>query len=90
MSGEPRPDSRTLHTPPGGILTREVGAITGEVEVALVWAGTYTVAEVRYAGADEWYTVTGDANSLTISEVVKRLADDPGLDADGNPKASQL
>ena len=32
------PETRFFTTPPGGIMTREVGAITGEVEA---WAATY-------------------------------------------------
>ena len=91
MSGDNRPDGlRSFETPPGGILTREVGAITGEVEIRTSWAGTHAVAEVRYVDADEWYTVAGLPGSMIPFEVMQHLAADPGVDADGNPVPSRL
>lgn len=43
----------------GGVMTEEVGAATGDLEVATrPKAGSLEVA-VRYVGADEWYTVEG-------------------------------
>lgn len=55
-------DRRTVFTPPrGGVMTREVGVITGELELhttADPSDGTLTV-RVRYAGAGEWYTAPG-------------------------------
>ena len=44
----------------GGVMTEEAGAITGDLELL-----TRSVSEgrlealVRYAGAEEWYTVSG-------------------------------
>ena len=45
---------------PGGVMTDDVGVVTGELELrtACDERGALAVA-VRYAGADEWYTVTG-------------------------------
>jgi hypothetical protein len=41
-------------------LTDEVGAVTGDLEIAtrMLNAGLLDI-RVRYAGAEEWYTVTG-------------------------------
>ena len=45
----------------GGVMTEEAGAITGELELLTrpVEAGGALEALVRYAGAEEWYTVSG-------------------------------
>ncbi|MCP2262085.1 hypothetical protein LX15_005817 [Streptoalloteichus tenebrarius] len=44
---------------PGGVMTDEVGVITGDLELRTRCdrAGAVTV-EVRYAGADEWYRLS--------------------------------
>ncbi|GAB2905707.1 hypothetical protein [Streptomyces mayteni] len=46
--------------PRGGVMTREVGVITGELELHTAAGddGTLTL-RVRYAGAAEWYTIDG-------------------------------
>ena len=42
-------------------MTDEVGAVTGDLEIAtrMLNAGLLDV-RVRYAGAEEWYTTTGN------------------------------
>jgi hypothetical protein len=52
--------SSTLTATPDGVMTNEVGVITGDLELHTTCAedGTLELA-VRYAGADEWYTVQG-------------------------------
>lgn len=49
-----------LVAPPGGVMTDEVGVITGELELCTTCAedGSVTVL-VRYAAALDWYAVTG-------------------------------
>ena len=46
----------------GGVMTEEAGAVTGDLELLTrpseVEEGAVDVL-VRYAGADEWYTVSG-------------------------------
>jgi hypothetical protein len=46
----------------GGVMTEEAGAITGDLELltrpSAAEEGPIDVL-VRYAGADEWYTVSG-------------------------------
>lgn len=49
---------------PGGVMTDEVGVITGELTLRTEYAdGTVTV-RVQYKDADEWYTVTGAKTPL--------------------------
>lgn len=50
----------TFNASPDGVMTNEVGVITGEVELHTSCAedGTLDLA-IRYAGADEWYTIQG-------------------------------
>jgi len=54
--------SSPVIAPPGGLMTDEVGVITGELELrtACHEDGSLTVL-VRYAGALDWYAVTGTA-----------------------------
>lgn len=79
-------EARSVQTPPGGIMTDEVGAITGPVELFL----DHGVARVRYEGAIEVYRVSGDAGDLSLDEVVARLTADPGTGEDGNPRSTSL
>jgi hypothetical protein len=77
----------------GGVMTEEAGAITGELEL-LTYPGEggegSMEALVRYAGAKEWYTVSGsplpaygeDHGSLH-EEVLERLTT-PGPTQSGN------
>lgn len=49
-----------LVAPPGGVMTDEVGVITGELELCCRCAEDGSVSvRVRYAGALDWYTVSG-------------------------------
>ena len=84
----------------GGVTTEEVGAVTGELEVATYpRAGGIIEVAVRYAGADEWYTVEGspiaanDAGELSYSElherVVKHLTT-PRIIVEGNEESASL
>ena len=44
---------------PGGVMTDEVGVVTGDLTLrSEVADGTY-VLKVQYKDAEEWYTVTG-------------------------------
>ncbi|APU44875.1 hypothetical protein BSL84_32420 [Streptomyces sp. TN58] len=45
---------------PGGVMTDEVGIVTGPLTVRTTVAGGGLVRfEVQYKDADEWYTLTG-------------------------------
>jgi hypothetical protein len=57
---------------PGGVMTDEVGVVTGDLTVRTEYADGYVTLRVRYKDADEWYAVTGG---------VAPLADAAGLEA---------
>ena len=83
----------TFASTAGGVMTEEAGAITGELEL-LTYTGeggdSRLEVLVRYAGAKEWYTVSGsplpaygeDHGSLH-EEVLARLTT-PGPTESGN------
>ncbi len=51
--------SSPLTAAPGGVMTDEVGVITGELELRTTRDPDGTLAvEVRYAGALDWYRVS--------------------------------
>ncbi|MCP2166186.1 hypothetical protein [Goodfellowiella coeruleoviolacea] len=57
--------SSPFHAGPGGVMTDEVGVITGDLELRTVVTGDgVLVAKVRYAGADEWYRLRGGSCRL--------------------------
>jgi hypothetical protein len=84
-------------------MTEEVGAVTGELEVATrPLAPEDITVTVRYAGADEWYTVEGSPIELgkasglppsktrELHEHVVRHLTTPGKVVDGNEQATSL
>ncbi len=92
----------TVTSTTGGVMTKEVGAVTGELEVVTRHRGEGFEVAARYAGADEWYTVEGspiepdNASSLPLSElrdlherVVRHLIT-PGKVVEGNEQATSL
>ena len=59
-------DSRTadLVAGPGGVMTDEVGVVTGDLTLKTeLSAGTVTL-RIQYKDADEWYAVTGGTAAL--------------------------
>lgn len=44
---------------PGGVMTEEVGVVTGDLTVRTELDSLSVVVRVRYRDAAEWYTVTG-------------------------------
>ena len=43
---------------PGGVMTDDVGVITGDLELRTTLTDNAVAVEVRYAGADEWYRLS--------------------------------
>lgn len=65
------PLSSTFVSTTGGVMTDEVGAITGELELLTrpTPDGSAVEAIVRYAGAQDLYTVSGSpVRTATLSE----------------------
>ena len=50
---------------PGGVMTDEVGVITGDVTLVTDVAGDEVTMTVQYKDAAEWYHVTGGKFTLT-------------------------
>ncbi len=48
----------------GGVMIKEAGAVTGDLQIATRAGGDTLEVSVRYAGAEEWYTVKGSPISL--------------------------
>lgn len=83
-------------------MTKEVGAVTGELEVATRPRAEDIEVVVRYAGADEWYTVEGgpfeleNVANLSPSELrelherILRHLKTPRTFVEGNEEATSL
>jgi hypothetical protein len=50
---------------PGGVMTNEVGVITGDLTLRTEYAAGKVTVHVQYREADEWYVVTGGRAKLT-------------------------
>lgn len=53
--------TKDIVAPPGGVMTDEVGAVTGDLTLAPFVDGDHVKLKVQYKGADEWYIVTDTA-----------------------------
>jgi hypothetical protein len=94
----PREDEirSTFSSTTGGVMTKEAGAVTGDLEISPRAEGDALEVLVRYAGAEEWYTVENSPISLSnkappntdeLSELHQRVLDhlmSPGRVVDGN------
>jgi hypothetical protein len=65
-------DQRTsdLVAKPGGVMTDEVGAITGELTLRTEVADGTVVHHVQYKDADEWYVVTDSRRPFGPDETI--------------------
>jgi hypothetical protein len=76
-------------------MTEEAGAITGELDLLCRPGADGLHLAVRYAGADEWYTVSGSPVQVqgnsddAMGRVVGHLST-PGPVVDGNERAVTL
>jgi hypothetical protein len=53
-----------ITTGPGGVMTDEVGVVTGELTLRTEVDGGNVVLRVQYKDAAEWYTVSGGKAKL--------------------------
>jgi hypothetical protein len=59
---------------PGGVMTDEVGAVTGDLTLRTELAEDGAVRVlVQYVGADEWYRVTDSPTSLPAGTTLETL-----------------
>jgi hypothetical protein len=96
MTGPTGGESRSTFTSTtGGVMTEEAGAITGELDLLCRPGADGLHVAVRYAGADEWYTVSGSPVRIqgnpddAMGRVVGHLST-PGPVVDGNERAVTL
>ena len=75
----------------GGVMTEEAGAVTGDLELLTrPGEGGALEALVRYAGAGEWYTVSGSPvaaggeDHRALHEAALARLTTPGPVKDGN------
>jgi hypothetical protein len=92
----------TIMSTTGGVMTKEVGAVTGELEVVTRYRVEDIEVTVRYVGAEEWYTVKGspvelyNARGLPLADLhelhehVLRHLTTPGKVVEGNEQATSL
>ena len=84
----------TFTSTTGGVMTEEAGAITGELELRCRPGPEGLHVAVGYAGADDWYTVSGSpvqagGEDETPERVLRHLRT-PGPVVDGNEGAVTL
>lgn len=97
MTAPPTADEfrSTFTSTTGGVMTEEAGAVTGELDLSCRPEADGLRVEVRYAGADEWYTVSGSPVRIQGSpgdapgQILRHLST-PGPVVDGNEKAVTL
>lgn len=65
MTGDAEDLRSTFDSTTGGVMTDEVGAITGELELRTRIEDEALTASVRYAGVEEWYSVAGSPIRFT-------------------------
>ncbi|MGK5679668.1 hypothetical protein [Actinoplanes sp. URMC 104] len=58
-AAEPEPKSTDIVAGPGGVMTDEVGVVTGDLTLRTEMADSEVIVRVQYKDADEWYAVTG-------------------------------
>lgn len=79
--------SSKITTKRSGVMTSEVGTITGDLEVTTDVKDGKTEVLVAYAGAKDVYHVKGQPleGEVAHEEVLDRLSTEPGDDEYGNP-----
>jgi hypothetical protein len=70
---------------PGGVMTDEVGVITGELTLRSELDGEKLTLSVQYREADEWYLLTGGKATLkdpadldAVHQIVVGILNRPG------------
>jgi hypothetical protein len=59
---------------PGGVMTDEVGVVTGELTLETrLNEGPVAAVHVQYKGAAEWYAVTGARTKLACARDVEAV-----------------
>ncbi|MFF9349412.1 hypothetical protein [Streptomyces sp. NPDC014734] len=59
----------------GGVLTEEVGVLTGDLTIHTTWADDMAQVTVQYTGAIDWFTMSGSPVACGSEEDSRRLHD---------------
>ncbi|MET9663437.1 hypothetical protein [Streptomyces sp. NPDC006510] len=59
----------------GGVLTDEVGVLSGDLTVHTTWAEDMAQVTVQYTGAIDWFTMSGSPVPCSTEEHSRRLHD---------------
>ncbi|MEO3975010.1 hypothetical protein [Streptomyces sp. CAU 1734] len=69
----------------GGVLTVEVGILSGDLTVHTTWAAGEARVAVQYSGASDWFTMAGsptpcrsEEDSRTLHQAVVQAVEDGG------------
>jgi hypothetical protein len=70
--------TKDIVAPPGGVMTDEVGTVTGDLTLEPFVDGETVRLRVQYKGADEWYTITDTAVMVDPADqdAVERASDE--------------
>jgi hypothetical protein len=71
MTEKPEQLSTDITAGPGGVMTEEVGVVTGALTLRSALDGRKYTLGVQYKDADEWYVVTGGHAELAAAEDLK-------------------
>jgi hypothetical protein len=80
----------------GGVLTDEVGVLTGDLTVHTTWASGEARVAVQYSGASDWFTMTGspiacateDESRVLHQAIVQAVADGGGATVPSLPQTA--
>ncbi|MFB6985527.1 hypothetical protein ACFC0C_22865 [Streptomyces sp. NPDC056178] len=59
----------------GGVLTEEVGVLSGDLTVHTTWADDTAQVTVQYTGAIDWFTMSGSPVPCCSEDDSRRLHD---------------
>ncbi|MFD9219147.1 hypothetical protein ACFWDI_03730 [Streptomyces sp. NPDC060064] len=59
----------------GGVLTDEVGVVTGDLTVHTTWADGEARVAVQFSGASDWFTMSGSPTSCPSESDSRTLHD---------------
>ncbi|MFI1015951.1 hypothetical protein [Streptomyces sp. NPDC020965] len=57
----------------GGVLTDEVGVLTGDLSVHTTWADGEARVAVQYSGASDWFTMSGSPTHCATEDDSRAL-----------------
>lgn len=97
MSAQENERRSAITSTAGGVMTDEVGAITGELEIVTRLVAEGLRVSVRYAEADGWYAVAGSpvlpGDRFSPADLHERVVEHltrPGETVDGNEEPTSL